>query len=795
MKRVICLLLALVLALGLTACGAQRGGTDEESEAPPQAAEAPATEPIAKPEPEPVAEQISDEDDYNRAFAYGYADESYAARELDEPLHTTEYKAMLTAMLTRLAPDKLDYFNAKVTDYDVEMTRGMGAVMSWYAAVCIGTDDYNNSFESEWTDGDDGFWYKDDAIYVPLFPDCINFDFPVTVGRNTWDIEFAAAMLWNIWHSSPVSGLQTVAWDYAAESLHAQDPFTVEDAVCAVTRLSDSYLENILVPIDSAEAAGNTIDAALLQKAAASKITSMDQLPRLTGFVLVSGYFFDAKGIVYGERDIRNISDWGFTSARVPVRYETLFSEDCSEARPIELERLDSLVAAAIENGVHLNLLLTTLPGRTVRVDTEYQSGGDFDLFLNEGKQAKAVKLWQYLAERYKDVPGEYLSFTPFWEATNPDLSTGAPAPQYSAEAVAEVLDRLIAAIREKAPNRFIIYEPAPDNSVESAIRLSRPSYERVSAKYDNVRIMFNFCEQPYVYYAMIAEEGENIDLNRHGLFTPEYPLTIYAARSYIEDGKDLTLDGFLPAGTRLDLYLSRTKGNGAFTISSENGTLLEEHIPAGSYQTSYPTSIYFPYATSDKKLSVILERETKALTLRCAGSYIEWSGMDVTLPEEYAVERMYAYSKYDAYLETGDMEASDGYELRRTSTVMICPNSTDAGEHITINKDVTYTSEAVFTASNAATIDAWGRAIHDYAPEALIRYEDALMLGTEQSSILRYYDDLLAMCDKYGFGWYSKDYGYILGEYRGVAGETRTQYAGYPRFNLEMLKVLQKHQ
>ena len=732
-------------------------------------------------------------DDYTRALELGYIDSAWGLRARDSAVRSTEYKALLTAMIQKNAPEKLDYFNSKVTDYDIPVTRGMAVVMSWYAAVCIGADNYNDEFESEQTKADADFGYQDSSVMARLFPDCNNGRMPVTVSRYTWGSERDAALLWNIWHSSPVSRLQVIAWDYAAESLHSREPLTAEDAACAVARLGDSLLHNQLTSISSPEATSVPFSSALLQKASASKMRSIDELPRLTGFVLMGSgsYAFgqDGQVVAASDRDIQNIADWGFNSARISMQYEALFSEDCSKVRMVELERLDKLVAAAVENNIHLNLLTTTLPGRTTYWLSSDKVSGDFDLFLNNEKQARAIQLWQFLAERYKDIPGEYLSFTPFFEATNESLDTNQPAQPYREEDVANVLDKLIRAIREKDSARFIIYEPASDNGLETILRRSSTAYQQISAKYDNVCISFNFAQQPYQYYTITSQEAAAAGVSNmvsRGMFVPDYPTIIYSARDTIEDGKDLLLDGFLPAGTHVDLYVSQTNGTGTFSASSEDGTLLEEPFSTERIHADYPYSQFFHYATSDKKLSFTLEQATDTLTLHCVGGSLQWCGMDVTLPTEYAVERWYAFPRSD------DIDTA---ELVKTSTIMIGANSHTSGAHLTINKDITFTSEKIFAAATAETIDAWGGAIHDYAPGAVVRFESAWTLGKTQTSILKYYDDLLGMCDKYHFDWWSNDYSVMaLQKYEGVIGETKVAYAGYPRFNLELLKVLQKH-
>ena len=64
---------------------------------------------------------------------------------------------------------------------------------------------------------------------------------------------------------------------------------------------------------------------------------------------------------------------------------------------------------------------------------------------------------------------------------------------------------------------------------------------------------------------------------------------------------------------------------------------------------------------------------------------------------------------------------------------------------------------------------------------------------------MLRYYNDVLSVFDKYGFDWYSAcDYYYITGKdpsAEKLYGDHMVSYGGYEHFDLERLKLFQKHQ
>lgn len=755
--------------------------------------------------------------DYARAFLAGYVDPSYADRRRHDQITSTEFKEMLERLISSLDESRLPLFREKVSDYEVPLQRGEGVVMAYYAAVCLCADTRNNNFGNL---TEDDFWdiYEGDH-FEELFPSCFvrrDVSFRNDRFHDIWADEYTAAYLWNIWHSSLYSGEQTIAYSMERGGVSVHEPLTVEDAVCAVARLGDSfdpYVESPYASSDSALARNPSnwiLSEELLAQAAETPIHQMTELPRLTGFVLdvaevpvidyanEAGYRGDALIL---PNDIERIADWGFTSARISIEYEKLFSEDLGQVNLVWLEYLDRLVEAGIRNNVHVNLLLKTLPGRTRTYDeVTLVGGGEFDLFINPERQKEAVYVWQLLAERYRDVPGAYLSFLPAWEVDNKNLSSGAEAPEYGPEDVCNGLELLIKAIREKDPDRFILYEPSCGGPAEEwAANAWELAVERLG-KYDNVQATSNFGEAPFIYAEMTAESGEDIDRNNHSMFKPEYPVTIYAASHQINDAHSLQFSGFLPKGTRLEIYLSFLFGDtdSFFRVSQGGRDLYEEAIPSGvtTYEVSPPLSQYYRFSTSSKKIDVTPTGSSDPVTVSCQNAAAQWCGINVILPEEYAVERWYTYTIFDAS-QDGNPDAAGSY-LTPTSTVMICPNNEDwnnyTGREFVIHEDISYTSEAVFEEATRETIYDHGGSISQAAPDCLVRFEDATFLcGTSQASMLRYYEDILSMMDTYGFDWYSNDY-LTLFNRRTIWDPTLTRVGRYD-MNLELLRLFQCHQ
>ena len=554
-----------------------------------------------------------------------------------------------------------------------------------------------------------------------------------------------------------------------------------------------------VVPIDdpaATQADPSILTEKLLAKAAENPVVTSEDHPRWTGFVL--SYFDKLGEIGSTPQTVELCAEWGFNSARVALQYDELFSRDMTEVDMNAFHVLDQMVAAAIETDLHLNIALYSLPGRNVEeawVENDYTSTAELDLFINEEQQALANKVLSILARRYKDVPNFNLSITPFLEALNKDLSTGLPYEDFTPEDVAAFLGKAIDTIRAEAPERLIIYEPTPTNHEIGVIEESAP-IKAVADGRGNVMISYNFCQNPYVYACMTATPGKHIDNMNSSMFIPEYPQYIYAVAGGIWVNAPVVIDGFLPAGTTLDLYLAKSYPNTTLDISVDGESWYREDLSEAEYAISERLGVYYPYATSEKHISITLTEDTNEIAISCLhdGGF-DPSGILLTYPEEYAVERWYYAQTYDVYMGT---EKTEGVQRKQTSSVMLAPDYHDAGRHITIHDDLTYTSDYIAEEASPETIAAWSEAIAGFDGNCVIRFERADFSGATWDSMKAYYEDLLQSFEEYGYSWWSNDWWLMTDEYaqtKVIAECPSESYAGYSHFNREMLELFQKYQ
>jgi len=658
--------------------------------------------------------------------------------------------------------------------------------------------------------GGDYGYYKvnfDDPMHAVLFADQeIAPDFNLFGGIINFDLEGwgndhygVGGYHYNISRKSPVDNEYPLAYDEESESFRMYENATYLEAVLSVIRTIRLGESKTIVSIDDPAAINpnpNILTDELIAKANQNPKVTSEEHPRWTGFVL--NYTASPGEFATSPREIELSSEWGFNAARLILRYDTVFSKDTMTVDISVLEKVDEMVAAAIEQDMHLDIMTSSLPGRNVQeasAENDYISTAELDLFINEEKQTMANRIFTVLARRYKDVPNFNLSIAPLYEALNKDLSTGLPYEDFTPEDVAAFLGKVIDTIREEDPDRLVIYEPTATNHELDTIMESTP-IKAVADTKGNVMISYNFCQNPYVYACMTATSGEHIDNMNNSMYIPEYPNYIYSVASSVWVGAPIKLNGLLPAGTTLDLYLERSGSGGTLDISADGVSLYSENLQDAEYEISERLSRYYPFATSEKQISITLTEDTDEITISCLhdGGF-DISGIHLTLPEEYAVDRWYYAQAYDVYM---GLEEEEGVVKKRDPGVMLAPNDHDSGRYITIHDDLRYTSEHVYEEASAETISAWSDAIGDFDGNCVIRFERADFSGATWESMSAYYEDLLRSFEEHGFSWWSNDWWLLTDEYpqtKVIANCPSTEYAGYEHFNLELLELLQKYQ
>ena len=180
--------------------------------------------------------------DYERAFIKDYLDRSYMAKERTAQVRSQEFKTMLKPLITRFAPDSIAYFDEHISDADVALTRNVAVGMAYYVAICLGVDTNNNTnMQREFPEDIWEYLWEPEVMQVLPHASDVPTE-PIGPDDNFW-LEWAEIMqayMWNFCHMSPYSSLEVIEMDTKVNSYHWNNPFTWEEAVCAITRLYDS---------------------------------------------------------------------------------------------------------------------------------------------------------------------------------------------------------------------------------------------------------------------------------------------------------------------------------------------------------------------------------------------------------------------------------------------------------------------------------------------------------------------------------------------------------------------------
>ncbi len=182
-------------------------------------------------------------------------------------------------------------------------------------------------------------------------------------------------------------------------------------------------------------------------------------IQRYKGFNLL-GMFVSADSAInkgrapgyFEEEDFKMISDFGFNYVRLPLSYRVWSTaENPCFIDEEKIKPLDDAVEYGRKYGLHVCICLHRIPGYCVNDDeTE-----PFDLFEDEEALEAACVQWRFIAERYKDIDSERLSFNLFNE----------PKWNLAEYKVNRVYNRLVSEIRKVSPDRTIVIDGVHNGS------------------------------------------------------------------------------------------------------------------------------------------------------------------------------------------------------------------------------------------------------------------------------------------------------------------------------------------
>ena len=214
------------------------------------------------------------------------------------------------------------------------------------------------------------------------------------------------------------------------------------------------------------------------------------------------------------QKDIEYIAGLGFDHVRVPVDYNVLEDEE-GNVKESGFKYLEDCRAWC--ESYNLNMLIDLHECFGYSFDPLKKDMDRKKFFYDEDLQARFLKLWKEIVNRFKDYPKQ-VAFEPLNEVVLQEV----------ADAWNKVLHKYIKTVREIAPNSYIVVGGVCYNNVLSVPLLDVPL--------DN-KIVYNFhCYEPMVFTHQGAYWVNDMPTD----FRIEYPKTL---EEYRKTSRDLSND------------------------------------------------------------------------------------------------------------------------------------------------------------------------------------------------------------------------------------------------------------
>lgn len=513
---------------------------------------------------------------------------------------------------------------------------------------------------------------------------------------------------------------------------------------------------NRLVDVSGEEARTAVLADGTWELAAQLPDAAWNSLPKWNGVTVSNmheyGHEVDGQPQVFSREDMENISSLGFNFVRVPLDTRVFFDlEDPSRVHLEKLVNLDELISWGAEFGTH------------VCIDVHFSFGFSTDgdntndtIWENPDEQELFLAFWDMLAQRYKDVPSNLLSFNLLNE----------PNWGLEEEVYADLMRRAMDRIRAYTPDRLMF--------VDMMNTATEPVYSLVE---DKVAQSFHFYEPSTLTHTGVHDD-----------YGGAYP--VITGKGMIMKGAgtgDFIIEGNFPAGTEIQFMVNDFHLNGTLHLTAdgkevfsheynndavgENGcTYIEEEGTDGEYRG---------YSNAFK---VGLTEDASVLRLYTTGeSY--WFNLSC----------MYIRGMTGSYLFEHNLDPiPDG------KSVNDIPNP-----HIIIGEDGTITDEGdvLFGVVDAAYIyDKFAeyKAFSEETGVAVMMQEFGVYYSANYGLTLDYLNDLLDAANDNGLNWCGWDYFGPFSFYQVVEDRLR-EGATYEEFSngwiaTEMLEVYQNH-
>ncbi|MBP1755466.1 MAG: glycoside hydrolase family 5 [Firmicutes bacterium] len=587
------------------------------------------------------------------------------------------------------------------------------------------------------------------------------------------DLQYdAAAYFYSMGRKSLVSGNTLFDYDEAKNSMHPSDKLTCKEALIAVIRLVESKAvkSGMILLSQSGSYNKDIITDTLIARAKKQPQPTVQHLPKYRGpgcYGLSIGERID-----WNEEDIRTFSEWGFNYLRVLMEYQLMFNGDITKVDLSALNKLDQLISWGMKYNVHIDFQIPDYPGWETKWDTEKNEyTADVDIYTNKKHQKQTAAMWEFLAKRYKGVPNSVLDFSVNHEPLNWTRSTEAFSGEHpSYEAVYVQVKKVIDAVRTADPDRLMFVETGyvADMDIDGNVFA-------MMFKNDNVVLTVkSMTINEFTYWDFFGKD----DITNSG-FLPDWPIVMPYASDWLSGDQSLKLNGALDKGTSVEMMFNQIKASGNLTVTDGVKEIYSSKVNRDS------KSVKFTLNETAEELKFTYN----------ADDGLSWSQINVTLPEKYAVSRIYK--------KDNPGKKPDFSEVK-SSLIEIKPywkDTIDFSTVITIKDDCTYTTNQGCNSLDKDTLlykaKDWTKLTGELGVAGLTN-EIELFNSYSSKDALTYYGDILSALNEYNISWNATILKNVIdakewGRYgiKPVTYGSKGQYS----LDLELLKLLQSHQ
>ena len=483
------------------------------------------------------------ESEIKRAQKAGLVPDSWG-NDLDKAVTFSEYTEMIGKAVDLWVPEKKkewDKSSKRASVSDKKMRVEDGCLMLAYLLE-MGADTnkyFENWGDSAWNsipDDEHSRYFSEFSWDYPLFPDWETEVFPLYMSSYaSIIIQFPGLMSW-------YSGNCVLPYDLKNDTLHLQDTFRRDYAICALLRMLE--FERVELDKDWAQyinikKAGtydtSVITDALLQKETSLPTVTQEKLPNTwNGSGMMAVKQFKEEYVHFREADIIFLKENGFNFARLNMSFVTLrypdYPDDHYLVNKNELLELDRLIAWGIENDIHIQIAMN---GYMKVNEDALKEDDSFQCMPQDDKAWElTISYWKMLAQRYKGIDSKYLTF---------DLSNESePWGDDNFEYAKKGLQRMVEIIREADPDRVLVYSQG---------NMPNPDWTEVIASC-GVAVGCH----PYVPDIFCSVSGPYVESNPYAELS--WPMPFFPTNGDIENGKTpIVITGEI-GGKKLELHL-----------------------------------------------------------------------------------------------------------------------------------------------------------------------------------------------------------------------------------------------